>query len=430
MLTPTLLLFGSVLLALALVDRAVCRLPLTPAVLYLAVGWGAGALLDVPPAAALQPQLPALLLATELVVLLSLMAVGLRLRVPPRLSTWRPALLLAGPGMVLTVLLGMLAASWVLGLPWPVALLLAAVLAPTDPVLASEVQIRSDADRDAVRLALTAEGGLNDGSALPAVMLALGLMGLHDIGLGQAVLAGGPAALADLAGLWRWAWADLLWPVGGGALVGMALGTGLGRLLRLRVRQGEGLARDELVYVGTVVLAFGLARWLHCSTFVVVFAAGALLLQPLASDTAPPLQEIALAQRLHAFGARLERLLEAATVLAVGAALHSVPITLQALAFGLLLVLVVRPLAVLLVVRRRTLAPAQRRLLAWFGIRGVGTLYYLVFALSHGITGTLADALTGAALVAIALSVVLHGVSAMPLMDAYHRRWGPPPAPR
>jgi NhaP-type Na+/H+ or K+/H+ antiporter len=421
MVTVTLLLFGTVLLALAVVDRAVRRLPLTPAVLYLAIGWGAGALLGAPSAEDIGQHLPALTLTTELAVLISLMAVGLRLRVPPRLATWRVALLLAGPGMVVTVLLGMLAAAWVLGLPWPAALLLAAVMAPTDPVLASEVQIRSEKDGDAVRLSLTAEGGLNDGSALPAVMLGLGLMGLHDLGLGQ----GGP-------GLWRWAWADLLWPVGGGALVGMALGAGLGRLMIRRVHHGELLARDELIYLGTVVFGFGLARWLHCSTFVVVFAAAAVLLHAFDNDAAPPPAEIALAQRLMAFGARIERLVEAATVLAVGVALHSVPITPQALAFGMVLVLVVRPLSVLAVVRRGTLAPAQRRLLAWFGIRGVGTLFYLAFALDRGISGAVAEELIGAALAAIALSIVAHGVSATPLMTAYQKRRQargvPPPA--
>ena len=414
MVTVTLLLFGAALLGLALVDRAVRRLPLSPALLYLAIGWGAGALLGLPSVDDIGGHLPGLVLAIELAVLISLMAVGLRLRVPPRLGTWKVALLLAGPGMVVTVVLGMLAAAWVLELPWPAALLLAAVMSPTDPVLASEVQIRSEKDRDAVRLSLTAEGGLNDGSALPAVMLGLGLMGLHDLGLG----AEGP-------GLWRWAWHDLLWPVGGGALVGMALGAGLGKLMYRRVHQGERLARDELLYLGTVVLGFGLARWLHCSTFVVVFAAAAVLLHAFYNDRAPPPAEINLAERLHAFGARIERLVEAATVLAVGVALHSVPIAFETLVYGVLLVLVVRPLSVLAVVRRGTLAQPQRRLLAWFGIRGVGTLYYLAFALEHGISGALADELIAAALVATAVSIVLHGVSATPLMAAYERRRRP-----
>lgn len=419
MVTASLILLGVALLTLALVDRAVRRLPLTPALLYLVAGWCAGAGMSafngVPSIDKLGEHMPALVLATEAAVLLSLMAVGLRLRVPPRLAHWRVALLLAGPGVVLTVALGSVAAAMVLGLPWSAALLLAAVLAPTDPVLASEVQIRSEADRDAVRVSLTAEGGLNDGSALPAVMLGLGLMGHHELG----ALGG------------RWVLVDIVWSVGGGLLLGLLLGAGLGRLLRLRLRQGERLARDELLYVGTVLLGFGLARWLHFSTFVVVFAAAALLLSGGDEPSSAPagtllLKDTDLSQRLQAVGARIERLVEAATVIAVGIALHSVQITGAMIAFGALLVLIVRPMAVLAVVRRQGLAPSQRRLLAWFGIRGVGTLFYLTYALQHGITGELSRLLAGAALTAVSLSIILHGVSSTPLMEWYQIRRGSP----
>ncbi|HPU50468.1 MAG TPA: cation:proton antiporter, partial [Burkholderiaceae bacterium] len=143
MVTVTLLVLGAALLALALVDRAVRKLPLSPAVLYLAMGWAVGAAIGGPDVGSLMQHLPAVVLATELAVLLSLMAVGLRLRWPARLATWRIAFLLAGPAMAVTVLLGTVAGVLALGLPWAVALLLAAVMAPTDPVLASEVQIRS-----------------------------------------------------------------------------------------------------------------------------------------------------------------------------------------------------------------------------------------------------------------------------------------------
>ncbi|MCY7316178.1 MAG: cation:proton antiporter, partial [Rubrivivax sp.] len=208
MLTPTLLLFGGVLLTLSLADRHVRRLPLSPAVIYLIVGFVAGALLGAPDARALMGQASPIVIATEAAVLVSLLAVGLRLRVPPTLRAWREALLMAGPGMVVTIVLGAVAAVLLLGLPWPAALLLGSIMAPTDPVRASEVQIRHEEDRDAVRLSLTAEGGLNDGTALPAVMLALGLLGLHTLGENGS----------------RWWWADLAWPIGGGAVIGVAVG--------------------------------------------------------------------------------------------------------------------------------------------------------------------------------------------------------------
>lgn len=423
MLSTTLVLFGSVLLVLVLADRAVRRLPLTPAVIYLGVGWAAGAVLGAPGPAALVSRAPLLSVVTELAVLGSLFAVGLRLRMPPHVRVWRVALLLAGPGVVVAIVAGALPAMWLLGLSWPAALLLAAVMAPTDPVLASEVQIRSQEDRDAVRLSLTAEGGLNDGSALPAVMLALGLMGLHTLGEGGVMASP------------RWWLMDLLWPIGGAALLGLLLGRALGHALHMRGVRGDPVARDELLYVSAIALAWGLARLTHTSAFVLVFVVGATLLEPLhrlsARDAAAAPADEALWERMHRFGARIERLVEAATVLAVGVALHSVPVGWPELLYGLVLVALVRPLSVLAVVRRADASTAQRRLLAWFGIRGVGSLFYLAYAVEHGVNGVLAEQMSAAVLTAIALSIVLHGVSATPLMAHYQQRRGatlkPPP---
>ena len=418
MLTVALLLFGAVLLSAVLADSRLRSLPLTPAVIYLAVGWCAGALLGAPSAATLERQASSWVVATEVAVLMSLLAVGLRLRVPGQLRLWAVALLLAGPGVVVAVVVGAVVAVWLLQLPWPAALVLAAVMAPTDPVLASEVQIRHGEDRDAVRLSLTAEGGLNDGSVLPAVMLGLGLMGLHSLGEG------------GVLGSARWWWHDLVWPIGGGAALGIGLGWALGQALKWRAIRGDRLARDELLYVGAVALGFGVARWTHTSSFVVVFALGVTLLEGFRDGRLAEGGQ-ALADRLHAFGSRIERLVEAATVLAVGVALHSVQPTWPMIAFGLVLVGVVRPVSVLAVVRRRAMTGSQRRLVSWFGIRGIGTLFYLAFAVEHGVAGGLAEEMIGATLVAIALSIVLHGVSATPLMTRYQarrqQRVAPPP---
>jgi NhaP-type Na+/H+ or K+/H+ antiporter len=405
MLTAALLLFGIVLLALTLASRAVGRLPLTPAVIYLATGWAAGWLMGAPTLDQLAEHAAYATFVTEAAVLISLLAVGLRLRVPPRLSAWSVALLMAGPGMVVTIALTTAAAMWLLALPWPAALLLAAILAPTDPVLASEVQIHSERDRDAVRLSLTAEGGLNDGTALPAVMLALGLMGLHGLG--------------DHGRDW-WLY-DLAWAIGGGSLLGIATGLALGYALRARLASGDPVARDELLYVGTVGLAFALARASSTSTFVVVFTLGVAMMWPFHEALLSAARQ-ALADRLGAFGERVERLIEAASVLSMGVILHTVPPSWSSLAFACLLVVAARPISVFAVVRRGMMTPQQRRLVAWFGIRGIGTLFYLAFALAHGVSGDVARELVGATLTAVAVSILLHGVSATPLMTAYQRR--------
>ena len=269
LLSSGLLLLGAALLMLVVAERPLRRLPLSPGLIYLALGWAGGAIVGAPSTQALLGEAPTLVVATELAVLVSLFAVGVRLRVPPSLSTWGPALLLAGPGMVLTIALAAVLGHWLLELSLAAALLLGAILAPTDPVLASDVQIRSDQDREPVRLAITAEGGMNDGAALPAVMLGLGLLGLHGLGPGGR----------------DWWWADLIWPIGGGTLLGAGLVYALGWLLRWRLRAGDPLQREELLYVGAVVLGYGLALALHLSAFVVAFAAGVMLLRPLAHVT-------------------------------------------------------------------------------------------------------------------------------------------------
>lgn len=405
MLTAALLWLGLVLLAISLLDRTLRWLPVTPAVLYLLVGGAAGFVMGSPSLDEVQEHSGLLVISTELVVLMSLFAVGVRVGVPRPLRRWRVALLMSVPGMLVMVATGAAAGVAVLGLSWAAALLLAAVLAPTDPVLASEVQLQSDDDRDSVRLSLTVEGGLNDGSALPLVMLALGLLGLHPLdGMGN-----------------TWWWDDLLWPIGGGALIGCGLGWLLGHALRARVHRGDPVARDELVYAGAVALAFGVARATHTSTFIVMFAVGTLLLWPLQQAH----ESHDLADRLHAFGGRCERLVEALTVLAVGVALHSVNWSWHLVGFALLVVFVVRPLSVWAVVRQGTMSTHQRNLMAWFGIRGIGSLFYLALALDHGVEGPLAAEIIGAVLVSIALSILLHGVSATPMMVAYQRGRGP-----
>jgi NhaP-type Na+/H+ or K+/H+ antiporter len=404
-LTLSLLLCGLALLALAFGDRAIRTLPLTPALLYLVVGWLAGAVIGAPALSEVQLQAGELTVVFELALLISLFAVGLRLQLPPTLRRWRHAMVLAGPTMVACIGLGAAAAVLLLGLPWPLALLVAAVHAPTDPILASEVQIESDDDRDLVRLALTAEGGLNDGTALPAVMAALGLMGLH--------------------GLSQWWWRDLLWPIFGGAAIGLLLGALLGLAVRRRLRAGDSLWRDELLYIGAVVLCYGVARASATSAFVVAFVAAATMLVPAQLAGEPEQPSADLAARLHAFGASIERLVEAVLVMAVGVALHAVRFDGAVIALALLLLVAVRPLSVLIVGPRQGLTPHQRRLVSWFGIRGIGSLFYLTFALERGVSGEAAHTLVAVTLATIALSIVLHGISATPLMAAYRRRRSP-----
>ena len=411
MLTATLLLLGVVLLAMCLLELHVTRLPMSPATVYLAVGWVAGWMVQArvltPPTAPERADM--LVVITEVAVLISLFAVGLQLRMPWSLKGWRVAAMLASVTMMVTIALATLAGWWLLpGLGFAGALLLAGILAPTDPVLASEVQIRSRIDRDAGRVALTAEGGLNDGTALPIVMLALGLLGIGDLGA---------------HGL-RWLWHDLAWPIAGGALLGWAFGRGLGKLIQRLLRHGHGLGWDELLYLGIITVAYGLSRLTDTSSFLFVFAAALGLFrrgtrEPTAlADTASEYHE--LADRLLGFGHRCGRLVEVVMVLLLGFAMPWVHWRGEPLAYAALLLVVIRPLSVFLTVPG--LPKIQRRMIAWFGIRGVGSLFYLALVIDSGIAPALSADLVNATLPAIALSIILHGVSATPLMALYRKR--------
>jgi NhaP-type Na+/H+ or K+/H+ antiporter len=387
---------GLLLILMALAGWLVKRLPVTTPMLYLAVGvaigpFGAGLLaLDaVSRSALLEP-------VTEIAVIVSLFTAGLKLRAPLADPIWRPAVRLATVTLALTV--GFVAAAGLfgLGLPLGAAVLLGAILAPTDPVLASDVQVADPDDRDRLRVTLTGEAGLNDGTAFPFVMLGLGLAGARDLG----------------TALWRWLALDVVWAVGAGLAIGWALGTVVARLAgRLGERRREAPGGEEYLALGLMALAYGLALAAHAYGFLAVFAAG------LAMRT-----EAGTASEVLAFNEQLERLLEVGLVLLVGAMLGPGALTIDTLWFVPLLFLVVRPLSVGLALARARVPANERRLAAWFGIRGIGSLYYLAYASQHGLGVDAADRIADLALTTIAASVVLHGLSVTPLMRAYERR--------
>lgn len=414
MLVPWFLLIGALLVAMAFAARYVDRLPLTSAVLYLGVGvaigpWGANLLHIGSPASFRVVETLA-----EIAVLVSLFAVGLRLRARLTWPAWRVPVMLAGPGMIAGIALAMLAAHAILGLPVPIALLVGAILAPTDPVLASDVQVRHAGDRDTVRFSLTAEGGMNDGSAFPAVMLALGWMGLHELG---------PYAA-------RWFTLDVVWAIGAGLAIGWLCGVALGRILgALRSRTGT-FEFEEFLALGVIALAYGVALACAAYGFLAVFAAG-LAFRHLelaksieagpeaAEEAARPQQEIA--SRLLVFTQQMERIAEVAVVLIAGALLANVTWSWPLALFVAAMLLLVRPLTVL-VAAGPLLARKERRLVMWFGIRGVGSIYYLAYALDHGLSKETGETLIGITAAVVSTSVVVHGISATPLMERYHAR--------
>ena len=417
---------GALLIGMALAGTVLKRLPLTAAIFYLMAGaalgpWGVGLLrVDAIEDASWLERL------TEVAVIISLFTAGLKLRLPASDRRWRVAILLATVAMMFTI--GGIAAFAVavIGLPLGAAVLLGAVLAPTDPVLASDVQVAHEHDAEPVRLGLTGEAGLNDGSAFPFVILGLGLIGAHD--------------MRDSA--WHWLAIDLGWAVASGLGVGTLCGAGVGKLvLYLRREHREAVGLDEFLALGLIALSYGLTLLLHGYGFLAVFAAGlsmrriereqselaapAEVVQAGASaeeqatdpDTAPAY----MARAVLNFNEQLERLGELAVVLVLGAMLADIEATAAGLWIAAALFVVIRPLATLIALFPVALSTAQRAFIAWFGVRGVGSMYYLAYALTHGVAAGPARQLTDITLVVVAASIVLHGVSVTPLMRRYSK---------
>ena len=420
---------GSLLTLMALAATTLRRLPLSTSQLYLLVGIGLGplgiGLLVVDPL----EHAKTLEVATEIVVTLSLFAAGLKLRLPLTDGRWTLPLRLATASMTLTVAGVAAAAHWGLGLPWGAAVLLGGVLAPTDPVLASDVQIENPDDTDRLRFSLTGEAGFNDGAAFPFVMLGLGLLGLHELG----------------DGWWRWWSVDVVWAVLGGLGVGAGLGMAVGRLVvYLRRTHREAVGSDDFLALGLVALSYGLALLVSTYAFLAAFAAGLALRaeerRESGSEAAADVEaqaregeqeEVAvgshtapayMASAVLGFSEQLERIGAVALVVLVGALLHRAEWSPEALLFVGAVILVIRPLAVWLGMAGSSTSGLQRGLLAWFGVRGIGSVYYLMFAETHDLYDGFTERLLGLVLTTIAVSIVVHGLSVTPIMRWYQRR--------
>jgi NhaP-type Na+/H+ or K+/H+ antiporter len=420
------LITGALLIGFALFGTLLKRLPLTSSMFYLAVGallgpWGAGLLeVDAIDEAGMLERL------TEVAVVISLFTAGLKLRLPWSDGRWRVALLLSSVAMLLTIA-GIAAVAMAAGMTLPVALLLGAILAPTDPVLASDVQVSHPHDAEPVRFSLTGEAGLNDGTAFPFVMLGLGLVGAHDLG----------------AFGWRWWTFDLLWAVVAGLGVGVACGAGVARLvLYLRRVHKEAVGLDEFLALGLIALSYGIALLAGGYGFLAVFAAGLSTrrVEREHADATPPKQVVQaglsdveqatnhdtapayMANAVLSFNEQLERLGELAVVVVVGAMLAQIESVGPGVALALVLFVAIRPLSTFLTLLPTRLVRSQQLFIAWFGVRGVGSIYYLAFALSHGLDGAFARQLADLTLVVVAMSIVLHGVSVTPLMQMYSAR--------
>jgi NhaP-type Na+/H+ or K+/H+ antiporter len=336
---------------------------------------------------------------TELVVLIALVSAGLRIDTPIGWKRWNPAWRLLGIAMPLCILAGAALGYWLMGLGLASACLIGAVLAPTDPVLASDVQVGppGQGKEDPVRIALTTEAGLNDGLAFPFVWFAIAMAG---------------ATAGDFEWVARWAWLDLLYRI----VAGVAIGWGLGYLLMYLIFRVESSTRisqteDGLAALGITLLVYGVTEVVGGYGFLAVFVAALAIRHYERSHK--------FHDTLTLFAEQCERLLMTAVLLLFGGALaHGVLDDLgwEGMVFGLGFVLLVRPLAGTLSMVGSSLPWRERLAVSGFGVRGIGSIYYLAFALGQA-SFPMHRQLWATVCYVVLLSILVHGLAATSIMQ-------------
>ena len=394
---------GSALLA-AMLPRLFNGRPISLPIAFLALGVVLGVIPGLPSVDPLEHE-EGTKIVTEIVVIISLMGAGLAIDRPVGWRRWSTTWRLLAVAMPLTIALVAITGSLLGGLPLAAAVLLGAALAPTDPVLAGDVQVAEpseETDEDEVRFALTSEAGLNDGAAFPAVYLAIALAA--------------PAATVGGA-LGGWALEDLLLRLVIGVVGGLAVGWVLSHLF---FRTGvESLRLSDNVEGFTALavtfLAYGLTELAHGYGFVAVFVAACAIRGAERSHGAH--------QVAHSFVEQIERMLTAWLLLLLGAALADGlldALTWQLALVAVLLIVVIRPLVGMLSLARTAGGWRERGVISFFGVRGIGSLYYVAYALGEAsFPGEEMWATVG---LAVAISVVLHGATATPVVAWLDRR--------
>jgi NhaP-type Na+/H+ or K+/H+ antiporter len=348
---------------------------------------------------------------TEICVTVALTGTGLKIDRKFSLWRWRAPLQLVMVLMIITIAVFAVVAWKLGGLVPASALLLAATLAPTDPVLAGDVQVGNPGEgrEDNVRFALTGEAGLNDGLAFPFVHLALVVLAASSLHLGRELV--------------HWAWMDVLYRTGMGVLAGWLAGLALSFLIfdlphRVRINPEA----YGFVALAVTLTAYGVTELLHGYGFLAVFVAAITLRAHERSHE--------YHTEMHEFTDQLERLLIVVILLLFGGAIVRgllAPLTWTGAALGLFLLLILRPMGGILTLGRSRVTWPERLVISFFGIRGIGSFFYLAFALHEArfADGRQLWAITG---FTVLTSIILHGTLATPVMDWLDRRHGRPTA--
>ncbi len=391
-------LVGVALLVITLGSRLMERLNVNSTYVYLLVGILAGpVLLEMAPDDPLVAN-HALMRVAELAVIIGLIVLGIRIGRPFSWSGWQSTARLVLIVMPATIAAIAGAAVWILGLALGPAILLGAILAPTDPILAGPLEERSTEEDPEDRFGLSSEAGLNDGLAFPFIYLGLYL-----------------TTRPDDIGAWlgRWLALDLVWAVGVALPAGWFMGRLCGRtFVDLMARDAVSHSRRLFVPFALLLATYGAVEIIGGYGFLAAFAAG--------HGFRIPFEESA--DRLTTFAdftESVDELAKAAVLVMVGALVpwHDLwELRWPLLAFGFVLLLMARPVLTYLGTAGAGFTRSDRIYWSWFGIRGIGSIYYMAYALEHGLDDATARLVLAATLAVVLFSVVVHGLSVRPVL--------------
>jgi NhaP-type Na+/H+ or K+/H+ antiporter len=337
---------------------------------------------------------------TEMVVIVSIMGTGLKIDEPFSLKTWLVPFRLVTITMLLSIAAVAFIAWYFLNLNPATAILLGAVLAPTDPVLASDVQVGPplDDDKDNTRFTLTAEAGMNDGMAFPFTWLAISLASMSGT-MQESLLS--------------WAWMDVLYRIAAALLIGYAVGRLLAYLvIFLPERENFVVIRDGFVGIAITLAVYGITEMLHGYGFIAVFV------------TAITLRNAEMGhkyhKKLHGFTDQIEKILVAIVLILFGGAIVSgilKPLTVPWAIFGVVFLLIIRPLTALVSMIGIPYHTKEKLAISFFGIRGIGSFFYLAFALTEVKSFNGSDLWAVTSFIVLA-SIFIHGISATTVIES------------
>lgn len=341
---------------------------------------------------------------TEFVVIISLVGAGIKIDTPLSWRLWRPTTRL----LLITMPIGIFSMAvlgyYAFGLSLAAAILLGAVLAPTDPVLAASIQVGppNTGGEDTPRFTLTSEAGLNDGLAFPFVYLA--------IKMAEAVSEGNRFTTEML---WSWFTHDVLWKIGAGLVVGIIVGKLMAKLVFSKYSEETAISQGYVV-IALTLIAYGLAEFVHSYGFIAVFIAAFVFRR---SE-----HEHAYHQKLHDFAEQSEGLLMSLVLVTfgifIGQGLQSgVELTWRVYIVSFAFLLFIRPIGGFIALSGLKMPRTEKYAISALGIRGIGTLYYLSYALNQGFFGE-EDALKlwVVCSIVILISIFMHGLSATRLL--------------